>query len=107
MTHEVNKHPLGTNGASDGVRLPRSAASSGRLVLQAPARRLSLLGSLGCAGTAPKPYTGSSDEDTAIELLSEVVTWLVLVWFERQRGMQNWVCDGFDFFGSRGRSSLC
>ena len=39
-------------------------------------------------------HTGCSDGDTAIELQSEVVTWSVLVWFARQRGMKNWVCDG-------------
>ena len=66
----------------------------------APARpaRLSLLGSLGWASADPKPHTGSSDGDTAIELVSEVVTGLVLVWFGRQRRTTNWVCDGFDFF---------
>ena len=25
------------------------------------------------------------------------MTWLVLVWFERQRGVKNWVCDGRSF----------
>ena len=38
---------------------------------------------LGWAGAAPKPHAASSDPDTAIELLSEVVTWSVLVWFGR------------------------
>ena len=80
------KHPLATEEASDGKRPPRSAGATGRLFLPAPARRLSLSGSLGWAGAAPKPHAGSSDGDTAIELRSEVVTWLVLVWFGRQRG---------------------
>ena len=56
------------------------------------------MGSLGWAGADSKPHTASIDEDPAIELLSEVVTWSVLVWFGRQRGMKNWVCDGLDFF---------
>ena len=55
------------------------------------------MGSIGRAG-APKPHAASSDGDTAIELLSKVVTWSVLVWFGRQRGMKNWVCDGLGFF---------
>ena len=40
------------------------------------------MGSLGWDGAAPKPHAGSSDGNTAIELLSEVVTWLVpgVVW---------------------------
>ena len=31
-------------------------------------------------------------------LLSEVVAWSVLMWFGRQRGTKNWVCDGREFF---------
>ena len=54
--------------------LPGSAAATGRLFWPAPARRLSLLVSLGWAGAAPKPHAGSSDGDTGIELLCEVVT---------------------------------
>ena len=50
------------------------------------------------AGAALKPHAGNSDGHTAIELLSEVVTWLVLVWFGRQRGMKSWVFDGLYFF---------
>ena len=46
ITHEIKKHPLTTYDASNGVRPPRSAAASDRLVLPARARRLSLLGSL-------------------------------------------------------------
>ena len=86
QTTHVKKHPLGTNEVSDGARPPRSAAVSGRLVLPAQARRLSLLQSLGCVGTASKPGAGSSDEDTAIELLIDVVISSVLVWFGRQEG---------------------
>ena len=57
------------------------------------------MGSLEWADAAPEPHAGSSDEDAAIELLSEVVTWLnlVLVWFGMQRGMETRVCDGLDF----------
>ena len=60
---------MATNEASDGVRarvLPGepwlTTADSFRLE------------SLGWAGAAPNPQTGSSDGDTAIELLSVVVT---------------------------------
>ena len=54
---------------------------------------------LGGAGAAPKPHAGSSDGDTAIELLRELVTLVVLESSGRQRGMKNWVCDGVDCFG--------
>ena len=54
------------------------------------------MGSLGWA--ALRPHAGSSDGDTAIELLSELVTWSVLVRFGRQRGMKRWVWDGLDLF---------
>ena len=108
VTHKVKKHPLATNEASDGALPPRSAAASGRLVLPDWDRKLSLLGCLGWAGAAPKPHAASSDADAAIELLSEVVTWLVLVWFGRQRGTESWVCDGLDFvLRRRERSTLC
>ena len=98
ITHKVKKHPLATNEASDGAHAPRSAAASGKLVVPASDRRLSLLGCLGWAGAALKPHAASSDPDTAIEVLSEVVTSSVLVWFGRQSGMKSWVCDGLDFF---------
>ena len=100
MTHKVKIHPLATNEASDGARPLWSVAASGRLALPTPAisRRLSLLGSLGWAGAASKPHAGSSGGDTAMERFSEVVTWLVLLWFGRQRGMKNWVPDGFGCF---------
>ena len=107
MTHKVKNHPLATDEASDGALPPRSAAASGRLVLPALDRRLSLLGPLGWAGAAPKPHAVSNDADTAIKLLSEVVTWSVLVWFERQRGVKKWVYEGLDFLGCRGRFTLC
>ena len=61
----------------------------------------------GWAGAAPKPHAASSDPDTAIALLSEAVTWSVLVWFGRQRGMKSWVCDGLDFFSGAVGSLLC
>ena len=101
------KNPLATKEASDGAFPPRSAAASGRFVLPASDRRLSLLGCLGWAGVAPKPHAASNDADTAIKLLSEVVTRSVLMWIGRRRGMKNWVYDGLDFLKRRGRSTLC
>ena len=98
IANKIKKHPLATNEAIDGALPPRSAAASGRLVLLVSDRRLSLLGCLGRAGAAPKLHATNSDADTAIELLSEVVTWSVLVWFGRQTGMKNWVCDSLEFF---------
>ena len=86
---KVKKHPFATNEASDGKRLPRRAAATGRLFLPATVRRLFFLGPLGWAGAAPKPHAGSSDGDTAIELLSEVVPWLMLVWFVGQTEIKN------------------
>ena len=58
------------------------------------------MGSLEWADAAPEPHAGSSDGDTAIVLLSEVVTWLslVLVWVGMQRGMETRVYDGLDLF---------
>ena len=44
---------------------------------------------------------------TAIELLSEVFTWLVLVWFGRQRGMKTGLAAALILFRRRGRSTLC
>ena len=94
---KVKKHPLASNEASDGKRPPRHAAAAGSLFLPAPATRLSLLGSLGgLVSGASKPHTGSSDGNTAIEPLCEVVTWLGLAWFGWQRGMKNWVCDSLE-----------
>ena len=64
---------MAKNEASDGARPPRGVAASGRFFLSVPAinRKLSLLGSLGRAGAAPKPHAASSDGDTDIKLLSE------------------------------------
>ena len=77
---------MSTNEASDGARPPRSGAASGRFVLPAPARRLRISW---WAGAASKPQAGSSDADTVIKLLSEVVTWLMLVWFVGQTEIKN------------------
>ena len=49
-------------------------------------------------GAAPKLHAGSNKGNTAIELQNEVVTWSVLVWFARLRGMKNWVCGGLVVF---------
>ena len=49
----------------------------------------------------------SSDGDTAIQLLSEVVTWSVLVWFGKERGMKSWVWDGLDFSQGAVGGLLC
>ena len=103
----MKKHTLATNEASDGSRPPRSVAASGRLTVPASDSRLSLLRSFGWAGAALKPHAASSDADTAIERLIEVVTWSVLVWFVRQRGMENWVCDGLDLFLGAVGGLLC
>ena len=46
----------------------------------------------------PKARAASSDAETAIKLLNEVVTWSMLVWFGRQRGMKNWVFATVLFF---------
>ena len=60
------------------------------------------------AGEAPKPQASSSDGDTTIELPGEIVTWSVLVWYGRQRGMKKGLCDGPVFFlGAREGSTLC
>ena len=65
------------------------------------------MGYLGWAGAAPKPRAGSSDGDATIDRLSELVTWLMLVWFGGQRGMQNWVCDGPDVFSGAANGLGC
>ena len=93
-THKGQRTPEGNRR---GERRP--ASSPGRrgqrpVVSAGTAEEAIALGMSWVAGAAPKPHAGSSDGDTAIELLSEVVTWSVLVWFARQRGMKNWVCDG-------------
>ena len=56
------------------------------------------MGSLVWAGAAPKPPAGSSDGDTGIEVLSQVVTWLVLMWFREANRDKNRVCDALVFF---------
>ena len=56
---------------------------------------------------APKPHAGSSDGDTAIEHQGEVMTWSVLVWFTRQRGTKNWICDGLVTFRRAANGLLC
>ena len=55
------------------------------------------MGSLGWARAALKPHAASSNADTATKRLCEVVTWSVLVWFGRQRGMKTSFCHGLDF----------
>ena len=75
-----NAQGQATTEASDRPRPSRGAAVSDRLFLPAPPERLRIaLETSPVAGAAPKPHAGGSDGDTAIELLSEVVTWSVLV----------------------------
>ena len=60
------------------------------------------------AGAAPKSHAGSSDGDTGIDILSEVLTRSVLVRFGRYGGMKNRVRDGLVFFfGRRVWFTLC
>ena len=59
------------------------------------------------AGAASKTHAGSSDGDATVELLSEIVTWSVLVWSERQRGMKNRVCDGLVYIKGAADGLLC
>ena len=70
----AKNHSLATNEASDGALSPRSVAASGRLVVRSLDTRLSVSGCFGWAGAVPKPHAANSDVDTAIKLLSEVVT---------------------------------
>ena len=77
--------PFDNHEASDGTRLPRSAAASGRLVSPAPDRCLSIVGYFGLGDAALDPHAANSDGDTAIEFISKVVTRSVLVQFGRQR----------------------
>ena len=84
--HQAMKHPMTSNETSDGKRPPRSAVATGGVFSPAPARRLSLLGCIGWAGAAPKPQGGSINGDVTTELLSEVVTWLVLVCVRGKEG---------------------
>ena len=96
-----------TNEASYGARRPWSAAASGGLVLPAPARKPSVLGSLGWTGAAPEPHAACVDGGTAITYLGKVVTCLVLVRFGRQRGIKTRVCDGHDLSGCDLSGLLC
>ena len=94
ITHKGHRTPEGNQrgerwpASSPGCRGQRPIISAGT------AEEAIALGTSWVAGVALKPHAGSSDGDTAIEHLSEIVTWSVLVWFARQRGMENWVCDG-------------
>ena len=47
------------------------------------------LGTSWVAGVTPKPLSSSSDGDSSIIRLNEIVTWSVLVWFTGQRKMKN------------------
>ena len=85
----VNEHPWATNEKSGGSCPPRSAATSGRLVLAAQFLEAIARGMSRVAGAALEPHAGSNDGDTAIELLSEVVTRSVRVWFwEANKGWE-------------------
>ena len=98
MTHKGQRTPEGNQRGgrrptfSPGHRRQRPIISAGT-VEEAIALEMSRV-----AGAAPKPHAGSSDADTEIDLLSEVVTWSVLVWFARQRGMENRVYGGLVIF---------
>ncbi|MEP5116183.1 MAG: hypothetical protein ABJQ90_10695 [Parasphingorhabdus sp.] len=48
------------------------------------------------AGATPESHAGSGGGDATIELLSELITWSVLVWFARKEGMIIWVFDGLE-----------
>ena len=71
--HWTQETPVGNDRGERRRASSPERRGGGRLVLLAPDRRLSLL-------------------DTAIELLSEVVTWSVLVWFERRVEWVRAVC---------------
>ena len=96
----VNEHPSATNYNRRATArvLPGAPGSAADCFCRHRRRGYRSWDVLGVAGTAPKPHTCSSDGDTAIALMSEVVTWSLLVLFTRQRGMKNWVCDGLVFF---------
>ena len=65
MPHKGQEHPLVANEANDGKRPPQSPTATDIYFLPAPARRLSLLGSVGWAGVAPKPLAGSINGDNS------------------------------------------
>ena len=82
------------------ARVPPGAGAdvSGRLFCAGTAEEAIALGTSWVAGAAPKPHAGNSDGDTAMDLVSEVVAWSVLVWFAGQREMKNWAGDGLVIF---------
>ena len=100
-TSEGNQRGKRRPASSTGGRGQRPIGSAGT------AEEAIALGMSWMAGVAPKPHAGSNDGDTAIELLIEVATWSVLVWFGRQRGMKNWVCDGLGTFRGAANGLLC
>ena len=96
-THKGQRTP---EGSQRGERWPASPGRRGQrpIFSAGTAEEAIALGPSWVAGAGPQPHAGSSDEDTAIERPSEVVTWSVLVWFARRRGMKNWVWDGLVTF---------
>ena len=107
ITHKGQRIP---EGNPRGERRP--ASCPGRCgqrpdVSAGTAEETIALGRSWVAGAAPKLHAGSSVGDTAIELLSEVVTWSVLVWFARQRGVKTWTCDGPCNFRGAADGLLC
>ena len=88
-------------------RLPADCFCRHRLRLEAIALGISWVGWHN--PEAPSLAAAKGIQDTAVDLVSEEVTWLVLVWFGRQSAMKYWVCDGLDFFLRRRRtwSRLC
>ena len=77
-------------------RLPADCFCRHRLRLEAIALGISWVGWHN--PEAPSLAAAKGIQDTAVDLVSEEVTWLVLVWFGRQRGMKSWVFDGLYFF---------
>ena len=100
-TPEGNQRGERRPASSPGCRGQRPIVSAGT------AEEAIALGMSWVAGAAPKPHAGSSNGDTAIEFLSEVVTWSVLVCFSRQRGTKNWVCNGLVIFWGAADGPLC
>ena len=91
-TQEGNQRGDRRPASSPGHRGQRPVVSAGT------AEEATALGMSWVTDTAPKPHAGSSDGDTAIDFLSKIVTWSVLVCFARQRGMKNSVCNGLVIF---------
>ena len=79
ITHMGQRTPEGNQlaerwpASSPGRRGQRPIVSAGT------AEEAIALGTSWVAAATPKPHAGNNDGDTAIELLSEVVTWSVLV----------------------------